>query len=115
MSRSDWKDFAACSGRDTADWFPSQGLSARNISAILICRGCPVQTDCLQHAVDTGAVGIWGGCTDEQRQAMRTRTPRQPSPCGTSGAYRRHSKAGETCDMCRAAEARRRAETRARA
>lgn len=116
MTGLEWMDAAACRGSATSQWFPAKGpLSARNIDAILICRGCPVQTDCLQHAVDTGAVGIWGGCTDEQRQAMRTRTPRQPSPCGTSGAYRRHNRAGEVCDMCRAAEARRRAETRARA
>ncbi len=116
MTSLEWMDAAACRGSATSQWFPAKGpLTARNLDAILTCRRCPVQTHCLQHALDHAEVGIWGGLTDEQRQAMRTRTPRQPSPCGTPGAYRRHNRAGEVCDMCRAAEARRRAETRARA
>ncbi|MCA9843226.1 MAG: WhiB family transcriptional regulator [Dehalococcoidia bacterium] len=113
MTGLDWMDAAACKGSATSQWFPSSGkLSARNLDAILLCRTCPVKTHCLQHALEHAEVGIWGGLTDEQRQAMRTRTPRQPSPCGTSGAYRRHNRAGETCDMCRAAESRRRRQHR---
>lgn len=113
MTGLDWMDAAACKGSTTSQWFPSSGkLSARNLDAILLCRTCPVQTHCLQHALEHAEVGIWGGLTDEQRQAMRTRTARQPSPCGTSGAYRRHNRAGEKCDMCRAAESRRRRQHR---
>lgn len=39
------------------------------------------------------------------RPKSRTRTPRPEPVCGEPRMYRRHVKAGESCDVCRAANA----------
>lgn len=112
MTGLDWMDAAACKGSATSQWFPSSGkLSTRNLDAILLCRTCPVQTHCLQHALEHAEVGIWGGLTDEQRRGF-PRPVRQLVPCGTPGALARHRRAGERCEECVAAEAARRRENR---
>ncbi|WP_159942516.1 MULTISPECIES: WhiB family transcriptional regulator [unclassified Nocardiopsis] len=45
-------------------------------SAKLLCRGCPVQTDCLAEALD-GRIefGVWGGMTERERRALLRRRP----------------------------------------
>lgn len=67
----DWLDYAACYGKPTDWWYgadgrrgprPNQDLAKR------ICRRCPVITQCLAWAIETGeAWGIWGGQTPEER------------------------------------------------
>lgn len=48
--------------------------------AIDICMGCPVRTDCLQHALDHQEWhGVWGGMTEEHRKTIaRARGMRVP-------------------------------------
>ncbi|NYH52650.1 MULTISPECIES: WhiB family transcriptional regulator [Nocardiopsis] len=42
--------------------------------AKLICRGCPVRTQCLAEALD-GRIefGVWGGMTERERRALLRR------------------------------------------
>lgn len=42
------------------------------------CRTCPVRAECLEYALDIGAVGIWGGTTTEQRRQIRARRATNP-------------------------------------
>ena len=37
-----------------------------------VCGECPVQTDCLQYALETNQdAGIWGGTSEEERRSIR--------------------------------------------
>lgn len=70
----DWIDDAACRtpAGHGVDFFPSdaQGLAA----PIAVCAVCPVQVECLYHALDNNiAHGVWGGASERQRR----RLPRQ--------------------------------------
>lgn len=59
--------------RDTEDpdeFFPSRHENSPRIIK-KFCRHCPVQTDCLQWAVEQREEGVWGGMTDEQRKKLR--------------------------------------------
>ena len=65
-----WAAFATCRDRDPDVFFP---LTAHGeLEAIRICRGCPVQIDCLEFALETNIrFGVWGGLTEKQRQTLR--------------------------------------------
>lgn len=39
-------------------------------TALDMCSRCPAQAQCLRAALETGAVGIWGATTTEQRRGM---------------------------------------------
>lgn len=42
--------------------------------AKLLCRGCPVQIDCLAEALDNRIeFGVWGGMTERERRALLRR------------------------------------------
>ena len=59
-----WKTLAACRGKPTSWFYPTQHVDPR---AYNLCHGCPVQTPC-NEAGKTERYGIWAG-TD--------RTPRR--------------------------------------
>lgn len=127
-----WTDRAACKGADVDPeiFYPvGQGPQALDDQekAKAICAGCPVKAACLQHALDAREEhGIWAGTDEVERRKMRRRTgrhggARQLSPCGTTAAYKRHSRRGEPIDPAcreanlaewRAREAQRRANAR---
>lgn len=68
----DWHLDAACRGMDPAIFFPERGKSIRKARAV--CAQCPVQTECLDFAVETPLgddFGIWGGTSERQRRPMR--------------------------------------------
>jgi hypothetical protein len=53
-------------------FFPGRGESAE--PARQICAGCPVRQPCLDYALSHGiSHGIWGGLTERDRRALRTR------------------------------------------
>ena len=55
-----WRDFALCAEVDPDRWFPSGNASPWD--AMMTCRRCPVQPQCLNEAKRSGTEeGIWGG------------------------------------------------------
>ena len=68
--RPSWMASAACSRAGTADWFPGKGRAPTTARAV--CQSCPVQTECLDYALDDeNLAGVWGGTTARERKAMR--------------------------------------------
>ncbi len=68
---TDWTTRAACKGTDTNELFVQGAAQNR---AKLICRGCPVRTECLADALDNGIeFGVWGGMTERERRALLRR------------------------------------------
>ncbi len=53
-------------------FFPGRGESAR--PARQVCAACPVRQQCLDYAI-TNRIGhgIWGGLTERERRALRSR------------------------------------------
>jgi WhiB family redox-sensing transcriptional regulator len=67
-----WRELAACRGADLEVFFPGSGEPAE--PARRICAACPVRQPCLDYALSHGIVhGIWGGLTERDRRALRTR------------------------------------------
>src|ERR1700744_1014003 len=70
---TDWTTRAACKGTDPDELFVQGAAQNR---AKLICRGCPVRTECLADALDNGIeFGVWGGRTERERRALLRRRP----------------------------------------
>ncbi|GMQ99165.1 MAG: hypothetical protein BMS9Abin17_1732 [Acidimicrobiia bacterium] len=64
-----WAVFAAC--KETADvsFFPQTKDEER--AALAICSICPVQGECLDHAIELKErYGIWGGLNEKDRRKM---------------------------------------------
>ena len=73
---TDWTTRAACKGTDPDELFVQGAAQNR---AKLICRGCPVRTECLADALDNGIeFGVWGGMTERERRALLRGGPRSP-------------------------------------
>ena len=70
---TDWTTRAACKGTDPDELFVQGAAQNR---AKLICRGCPVRTECLADALDNRIeFGVWGGMTERERRALLRRRP----------------------------------------
>src|SRR6266536_1029634 len=70
---TDWTARAACKGTDPDELFVQGAAQNR---AKLICRGCPVRTECLADALDNRIeYGVWGGMTERERRALLRRRP----------------------------------------
>lgn len=70
MSNFRWFDFAACKNVHIDVFFPplSKKTSKAQITeAFSYCDKCPVAPHCLQEAITTESVGIWGRTTQQQR------------------------------------------------
>ncbi|MGI9666511.1 MAG: WhiB family transcriptional regulator [Acidimicrobiia bacterium] len=65
-----WATFAACKDEVSMSFFPQNKAEER--AALAVCGICPVQQDCLDHALATNErFGIWGGTTEKQRRTLR--------------------------------------------
>lgn len=65
-----WTTQALCAQADPDAWYPEKGEIP--FAAKQICRTCPVQTECLQWALDHDErFGVWGGLTDGERHQLR--------------------------------------------
>jgi WhiB family redox-sensing transcriptional regulator len=64
-AEQDWMDSALCAQADPDAWFPEPGQ--RNDVPKAICSRCPVQQECLDHAIENDEMGIWGGMTEAER------------------------------------------------
>jgi WhiB family redox-sensing transcriptional regulator len=73
MRIADWTTRAACKGTDPDEMFVQGAAQNR---AKLICRCCPVRTECLADALDNGIeFGVWGGMTERERRALLRQRP----------------------------------------
>lgn len=70
---AEWTERAVCKGTDPDELFVQGAAQNR---AKLICRGCPVRTECLADALDNNIeFGVWGGMTERERRALLRRRP----------------------------------------
>ena len=72
-----WRARAACRGPETSLFFPPSNTERREdrdlreARAKAICRECPVQRECLDHALSVGEPhGIWGGLNESERRGL---------------------------------------------
>lgn len=79
-----WQDRAACRGGKVAELFfaadyePAAAKMRRQDAAVQICTACPVRQACLDHALSfPEPVGVWGGLTEDQRNAGRRKAKRE--------------------------------------
>jgi WhiB family transcriptional regulator, redox-sensing transcriptional regulator len=91
IRQPDWDRHARCAGLPT-DFFFSEDEDDR-LYAKSICRRCPVEADCLAHAIQHRELGgVWGGRTDGERleliasQARPTELDLGPGEGGDDGA-----------------------------
>ncbi len=64
-----WAVFAACKDVYDVTFFPQTKDEER--MARVICSMCPVQVDCLDHALVTKErLGIWGGLNERERSKI---------------------------------------------
>jgi WhiB family redox-sensing transcriptional regulator len=69
-----WMPQGACQGEDPELFFPVTAAGpalAQVLAAKAVCFRCAVRAACLAFALATGQAGIWGGTTQDERQAMR--------------------------------------------
>lgn len=77
-----WQNYANCLGVDPDLFFPERGASTREAKEV--CRGCVVQDECLEFALNNGEkFGIWGGKSErERRRVRRQRALTSPAVAG---------------------------------
>jgi WhiB family redox-sensing transcriptional regulator len=76
-----WTWRAACAVADPELFFPATADQAAE--AQRVCGDCPVKPQCLDYSLATAQEwGIWGGLTEQERQALlrRERRPRAGRP-----------------------------------
>lgn len=72
-ARQKWVSRARCRDADPEALFV-RGAAQRQ--AVLICRRCPVVTQCAAEALDNRLeFGVWGGLTERQRRALLKTNP----------------------------------------
>jgi WhiB family redox-sensing transcriptional regulator len=83
-----WAAKGACRHADPELFFPVApgGPALTQLArAKDICAGCPVRTQCLEFALETGQdFGVWGGASEEERRLMRRERCRQRRRAATS-------------------------------
>lgn len=96
-----WWDEGACRGDSVHNWYPVAPTWRTATELVRRClEDCPVQAECLSHALaEPETYGVWGGFTETELFAIRTR---RFSRCGVCG--RRWPKAKltptTTCRWC---------------
>ena len=72
-ARNAWVSSARCRTTDPDQLFV-RGAAQRK--AAVICRHCPVMTECAAEALDNRMeFGVWGGMTERQRRALLKQHP----------------------------------------
>lgn len=88
-----WTETPACRGTDTEMWFAEDSEPGYREANLLkrICAGCPVQTQCLQYALENTVQGFWAGTTPRHRQQLRKKLNIIPRPVGLAWEIHEHS------------------------
>ncbi|AWZ07178.1 WhiB family transcriptional regulator [Streptomyces sp. ICC1] len=69
-----WYELALCAQTGPGFFFPEPGSSLRD--AKRLCGACEGRTACLEYALaNDERFGVWGGLSEAERQAMRSRRP----------------------------------------
>ena len=90
--RTAWVTKALCRTADPEELFVS-GKAQRK--AAVICRHCPVVTECLADALDNHMeFGVWGGLTERQRRLLLKENPEVTSWSEFIAARRTRRKTG---------------------
>jgi WhiB family transcriptional regulator, redox-sensing transcriptional regulator len=79
--RPTWHERAACRDKDPEIFFGQRGVTCYT-EARAICARCPVQPECLAHAMAPGRTeqfGFWGGTSELDRRKLRRRGRRSAS------------------------------------
>ena len=78
-SATGWMALGLCRMYAPATFFPSDGVGVDK--ARKICAGCPVASECLEHAIEHRIEhGVWGGCSErERRRIIKRRRDEQVS------------------------------------
>lgn len=97
-----WKQ-ARCRGMDIELFFPTDddGRDLHTVppTAARVCDRCKVRSECLTWALDNPQVGVWGGTTRAQRDAILRRIRRAACPTCGSGRLVTVARA-QTCTAC---------------
>src|SRR5689334_14727722 len=76
----DWRHRAICRDEDPELFFPigNTGPALLQIEqAKAVCRRCPVISQCLAWALESGQdAGVWGGLSEDERRALKRRNAR---------------------------------------
>lgn len=77
----DFRHRAICRDEDPELFFPvgTSGPALLQIAAAkTVCRRCPVVSECLAWALDSGqTAGVWGGMSEDERRALKRRNTRR--------------------------------------
>ena len=80
MTAPDWRNAASCRGMGVETFYPLPNDQATIQRALAICSLCPVRMPCRQYALrHKEQHGIWGGLTEETREAIMRRSPPRAS------------------------------------
>jgi WhiB family transcriptional regulator, redox-sensing transcriptional regulator len=84
---ADWRHRALCRDMDPELWFPvgTSGPALLQVAeAKTVCRRCPVSTECLAYALETGQNdGVWGGMSEDERRSLKRRNARTRARSGS--------------------------------
>lgn len=70
----EWRFRGACLDQNPDLFFPTGGgrTGLQVEEAKIVCRRCPVVTECLTYALETGQEsGVWGGLSETERRMHR--------------------------------------------
>jgi WhiB family transcriptional regulator, redox-sensing transcriptional regulator len=88
-----WHHQAACRTEEPELFFPigTSGPALGQLAeAKSVCRGCPVVSECLAWALESGQnSGVWGGMSEDERRRL------QQEPSGHGARQRSHRHAGQ--------------------
>jgi len=69
LNERPWAVFAACKETPDVSFFPQTKDETQ--AALAICSICPVQEECLDHAIETKErYGVWGGLNEKDRRKV---------------------------------------------
>lgn len=84
-----WRMHAACRDEDPDLFFPigtTGPALVQTEEAKTVCRGCPVQEQCLRWALENNQdAGVWGGLGENERRALKRRGRRRAHGSHGSG------------------------------
>ena len=93
QARTAWVSKARCSSTAPDELFV-RGEAKRK--AAVVCRHCPVVTECLADALDNQIeFGVWGGMTERQRRLLLKKHPDVVSWSEFFAAQRKHRNTDE--------------------